>query len=97
MEASARQHGSAQGSLFWALYQVGQGADDPYSVTQADTSTWAIIEQDVSPQGSVPGSGSSSGCSHGRRAGRDQWALVDRGYRDRLPPRPAGQAGLFRI
>lgn len=50
IQGNALQNGVAQGSNFWNLYTVGTGADDPYQVTLADTSTMDVIGAHVRPR-----------------------------------------------
>ena len=50
IQGNALQNGVAQGSNFWNLYTVGTGADDPYQVTLADTSTMNVIGAHVRPR-----------------------------------------------
>lgn len=47
IQDNALQNGVAQGSNFWNLYTVGTGANDPYQVTLADTSTMNVINAHV--------------------------------------------------
>ena len=47
IQDNALQNGVAQGSNFWNLYTVGTGANDPYQVTLADTSTMDVISAHV--------------------------------------------------